>query len=384
MSNHRWVVECVIFIVIAGFFLGAIWLFYCLMRSPSDACAYTVADWVCVLLQYAVFGAFGGFLTLLSRLDQDDAKTTKKKADATRQVANDFSYKVFVSSMGGIGGAYAYLFFLVYDDKLTEINLTELQMVKNCVSGVVAGFLGFALLRRIADSVDNKARADARVARRDAEQAKKVSETTSEDMKSRDELEASVRYGKQRRDRLEEDLAQWRETPEIKNAPDLLDRLTAKRKELSNTLEFQEDMDDLREKWEANKDHRSAAIVLSNMYADRGDYNAAVQILNETIPLVMAKTTLGSTRERRRATDDYLDLRWDRANNYAMLVRYGPAADRDANLQKMYDDVEVSLAQKPENVRLIDVPDEWFGNLVDAAKFKNLIETARQQADAKK
>jgi len=157
--------------VIGAFALGAFGMHWLDWRQGLHEAA--IADWAWILVQYAVSGAFGGFLLFLSYADGKEV--LQGGDDFCKDIRwCNVTFAAVHGCLGGVGGAYAWVFFLILNDKLTSANLDGFVSLKNCVSGVVAGFLGFAFLRTVAKTTENLTNAKEAGARAGSEAARQT------------------------------------------------------------------------------------------------------------------------------------------------------------------------------------------------------------------
>jgi hypothetical protein len=366
-SNRNWLIECAIVAVIVALAVGAICILYCLAHNPCDFCAYRVADWVWVLLQYGLAGAFGGFLTYLARFHlqgQDDPPANPSEKPASPRSFNAMT--VFVYCMGGVGGSYAILFFLTQSDKSTEIKMDSVTILKNIVTGIVAGFLGFPLLLRISESAEGllgKAKAAGGEAGARAAQAV----TKGLDNKTT-ALQKTI------------DMLRWLQHA-IRVALDLFDDLEAhKEVDPKRVQSIRGQLEDARQTF---PEDRIAAIVLANLYMYEEDYLKSVEIVSETLAVIEPQAQEQDETSRRIAIKNIADLLWNRANYLALLARKGDVAQRDSYKERMYADLERSLELASENVNDIEDPDDpQFGELVKEDRFAKLIAKYKKPAAA--
>ena len=313
------------------------------VAHPATWSEYTFEPWVWILVQYAASGAFGGLLLLFAQIELEDVLTS------THDGWSRFnSFAVAHCCVGGIGGAYAWLFILLFNGNIAgEISLEGVEILKNCTSGVVAGFIGFALLKHAANTLKKFADLEALA-------TKKAESATAE---------------------INKEIARLRERfSEMQNLEDAIRRARTFREKRGNHKtriktetpdeEFINIYRDLSNARRLFPEHRTAAIVLANLDFDRGRFDEAVRTVTECIEEV----TKHANDETRKVSDKNIaDLLYNRACYRAAKYGTAQATEKDAILNEILADLRRSVALSEENWDSINKDLQEGGDLYSLA-----------------
>lgn len=132
-------------------------------------------DWVLVLWIFAAAGAVGGVLSLFAMIDVVTlmAATTFQQWSAARVI--HMVLGTITAALGGVGGASAALFLYVADRRFRP-TMGDVDILAFVASGLIFGFVGFRVLRQVADGVlaqANRTLAAAAAAQRAATEAQR-------------------------------------------------------------------------------------------------------------------------------------------------------------------------------------------------------------------
>ena len=340
-SRLGWFGEVCIVVALVGTFALAVILISCCACS-SESGGREVADWVWVLLQFGLAGAVGGLLTLISQFNPMEVIGSKKNYACEANYWN-VALAMLISIMGGIGGAGAAMYFMSFNSKL-KIPENGLQILENCLTGFISGFIGFALLRQMAKSF---AKLTLSEEERDA-LARQAARTANEEQLNWRELEDCVQDAREIRKRQ-------------------LSATDAKFLDARRKLETE------RARFPEFKEHRRAAIVLANMYYDALDFAKAKGIVSETISAIEPQLTSETEATRQRARKNIADLLYNRACYSAKMVAANEST-RATLLPDLVADLDRSFELSPENVREAEAELTGdFNSVKDEQTFKNVI-----------
>jgi hypothetical protein len=132
--------------------------FVLIARASAPCCMFiaskapTDAYWPGVLLLLAVTGGFGGLLAVLGTMDIRAILTAKHiPVHSWQRLLMAASFGV----MGGVGGALASALLLVLDGKFDQPPKDK-EKILIAASGIIAGYIGFQVLKRLADRLDKQ------------------------------------------------------------------------------------------------------------------------------------------------------------------------------------------------------------------------------------
>jgi hypothetical protein len=303
--------------------------------------------WVAVIIQFAIPGAVGGLLTLLSQFNPKDVLTGKEDIAPTANYKNVW-LAGFLSVMGGVGGAGAAMYFMNVSSKL-KVPSNDLELLENCSVGFVSGFLGFAFLRQISNSFANWAKIKDEATEAAAKAAQAKIDQFAAMMEPRLELDDCLRRAQDVRRRVREGKLHSGDTDFV----DALRQLETARKPCL--------------------DHRSAAIVLANMYYDQKNYKKSVEVVSETIAVLEPQASAGNEKIRKITVTNIADLLFNRACYQAKLIKDEQDPTRKAALlQALINDLARSFDLSPKNAEEADT-DKDFADIKEDKDFKALI-----------
>ncbi len=155
VTLHWWkviaVVACVMVIstlvVVLSTWLAGHPPLYVTVTFPENGVSVVHHYWLFVLAVMVVCGAFGGMLAALSSLDISMLIQGRgQRIGKSHEVIG----ALLVGSVGGIGGAVAVLAIIVADGKLASPP-RDAEVLGLCALGITAGFVGFKLIKLLAN-----------------------------------------------------------------------------------------------------------------------------------------------------------------------------------------------------------------------------------------
>jgi hypothetical protein len=302
--------------VVINVFLAVLLLVFVLIWALKSAGEQTASEagspvWIGVLFLFGISGAVGGVLAALQLTSLPDLiKSSDNHWNKNRTI--NIAIALLISGLGGVGGAGSALFVMLLDGKIKDNTLTDTNKLTYVSTGLIAGFLGFSLLKKIAEAF---ARA-IQVKEEARDEAKKVVEVETQKLDARikaDELSNAVAQG----------LSAWySRKPKSRFFEEALNRLVDARKEAP--------------------DHRSAAIVLANLYQLKGDLPKSVETVTDTLRAMKERKTEND--------DDVAALLYNRTCYLAgLLEQTHDPAERTQLEQRVYDDLARSFELDPKN-----------------------------------
>lgn len=114
------------------------------------------AGWVQILLCFGIAGAFGGVLASIQHIDLPGLLSSSDRSRWTTDNLRNALLALSLGATGGIGGAGAALFVMLLDGKIKSPP-DDLGRLSAITSGLLGGFVGFQLLRRVAEQALNSA-----------------------------------------------------------------------------------------------------------------------------------------------------------------------------------------------------------------------------------
>jgi len=299
--------------------------------------------WVDTLLIFAFFGAFGGVLAAIQTTDVHKLmKLTEVRWGGWPRFFC-VALGLFISACGGIGGAIAGLLILLVDGKIQRTDLTDHDRLLYAGTGLVAGFIGFRLLKRVAERFDKV-----------MEAAEKKAEQTAERV-TEDKL-AQEHQKEMQRDLLTRSIGQGLIAAGGNVRPSEIDQ-AIRNLELARK-EFPRD--------------RTAIIVLARLYANqRRDLQTAIETLTHGLDAVQQQQT---TQQK-----DIADILYNRACYYFRLAKQTADEGEKARLiELMYTDLDRSFQLSSENIQDAH-QDTDFQDLKTDSRFAKLTKRPVQE-----
>jgi|GEM_PF-5167514 len=290
-------------------------------------------DWAQVVLCFGLPGAFGGILASVQHINLPGLLGSSENEHWTRDRARNVFLALLIGALGGVGGSGAALFVMLVDDKI-KFPMTEVARLSAITSGLLGGFVGFQLLKRVAEGALNPAaKAEAEQAGKKA--ASKVAKQVSDERAALNEalLEAMAALGN-------------RKSPKGKSAI----------REVTPTLE---------KLYAEYPDNRTAAIVLARLHRwGSGDYKKGIEVLT-----TCHKAMLDGKDDRAR---DIAAVLFNRACYWCQLssaANNPNAADEKANC---YKDLEAAIKSNAK-VAADAADDDDFDPIKREERFKTLL-----------
>ena len=309
-----------------------------LIRSFSSS---TNPIWVEVLLLFGVSGAFGGILAAIQLARIPNLFKSSEYIWQMWRPAN-VALALLASAFGGVGGAGAAMYVMLLVGKIAKGSLEDLDRLTYVSTGLLAGFLGFSLLKKVAEGFGDALRL------RDVED--KVDQERKERL--RNELATAVNLG-----RAAQNTKKPPTPEELATVNAAVEALTRMRKE------FPAD--------------RSAAQILGWLLANRLEQRLqnAIEVLDSAVA-ALAEGGLQDSKDCAR-------LMYNRAcyhYRFAMDQTLAEAARAD-HKRRMYEDLARVLRIEPAMAgkALADTAGD-FVNVLGEDQFRRL--TAQPPANA--
>lgn len=299
--------------------------------------------WIEVLWYLCVPGAFGGILAVLRPvaiglgMDLDVADGLRRHHGVRVPSISALCWRMILGALAGIGGSLAFVGVLALDGKFRAAPQNE-DILLFCSAGVISGFLGFKLLVRLSNNLEEQLRhlADRQAAKEatDVEQTLRIKEQS---------LRLAVSNGYYVANSLREDAPERSDPEAVEDAIKVLEEARS-----------------------AHRSHRPAAMILGRLYRARNDEAAddllkGIEVLTDALA---AKSAEGTGEDK-----DAADILYNRACYYALLF----AKDgNQANKNSCLSDLEKSVKLLPKNAQHAK-EDSDFDPVKESEKFKSLI-----------
>ncbi len=270
--------------------------------------------WIEILILMIIAGAFGGLLDVLQLID---IRKLIEQGGPILSSKRRFAGALCLGCTGGAGGSLAMLFVVAATAKLDTSDSAPNRLMLISL-GVVSGFLGYRVLRSVAQRVEKQIQeVEARTDRKIQESVARVEATTEKKIAEnamRAEYFEAVNLGLL--------------VAENRNAP-----LSANLEAISRLEEFVKQA----------PDDRQASIILSNIYAKTEDYDKAIKILTDLINVLETK---GPGRKM-----DVGDALYNRACMLNLMAdKHSEDTQRRQELrQKTFEDLESAVQLSPLN-----------------------------------
>lgn len=112
--------------------------------------------WTQIILCFGLAGAFGGILASIQHINLPSLLASSENEHWTRERMCNVVLALLIGAMGGVGGAGAALFVMLVDSKI-KVPPDDLGRLSAITSGLLGGFVGFQLLKRVAEQALNPA-----------------------------------------------------------------------------------------------------------------------------------------------------------------------------------------------------------------------------------
>jgi tetratricopeptide (TPR) repeat protein len=272
--------------------------------------------WIEILILMAMSGMFGGVLDVLQLIDikkliEQDARVLLSK--------RRFVGALLLGAVGGAGGAIAMLFVIVATAKLNTKPEPENRLMLISL-GMVSGFLGYRVLRSVAQRVEKQ------IQEVETRAAKKIDESAAR-------VEASTTQ------KIEETADRLQRETEYSKAITLGFMIAEKGDAIPSDTDTA--ISGLKRILEREPDNRQAGIVLSNIYRKLGGNNEALRVLS-----ALTQSLEGKTARQK----DLADSLYNRACLYNSMANQEKNELRIQELRnKAYEDLERSIRLSPIN-----------------------------------
>lgn len=285
------------------------------LLGKHDTCAPSV--WVSILLLFIFSGAFGGVLAAIQLAKIPELFRSSEYIWKLWRPPN-VALAVVVSALGGVGGALAALFVMILGGQLRNKPFGDEEKLLYIATGVIAGFLGFRFLGKVADKLDQQMLDDMEAKIRKDTLAK------AEQARKQAELQTAIALGR---------LVQSMRVPltdQDKNS-----RAAAVRALEASIRDFPTD--------------RQANIILGWIFAHRIHFNNPRRGIDILTSALEARSAAGMSPDKDQA--DFLYNRACYFYRWAFLDGTS-AADRDAAKRDMYRDLRESIRITPANAEV--------------------------------
>ncbi len=259
-------------------------------------------DAIFIIVVMCISGVFGGILNVLQDID---IRKLVQEGDRAISSVPRFVAGLVLGGFRGSGGAIAMLFLLAVADKLPT-TATSKNIVILFSLGVVSGFIGYRLLRRVAASVE-----------------KQIEEAVGRTEKKIEEVEDRVDKDVRLADAL-----RWGE-------------ITAER-EVVLPSDLRAPIEDLEEVRREMPSESQVGIMLGRLYVEKSDdVRKGIRVLSEVLE---AKKKEGADKDEYAA-----DLLYNRACYFNLIANKASGPEKNELKEKAYEDLEASIRLAPEN-----------------------------------
>jgi tetratricopeptide (TPR) repeat protein len=286
--------------------------------------------WVQILLCFGMSGAFGGILASMQLANLPDLLRSAQADHWSLPRIFNVALALVISAFGGIGGASAALFVMLLDGKIKQ-NLDDISRLTYVTSGLLAGFVGFQLLKRVAEGFAQALNAAKDVAGKEASRI-------VEPLQKRAELFEAITEGMV--------ALQNKESVRKETIQEAIARLESIRKDFP--------------------ENRRAAILLGRLYRHcMNDLQRAVEVLSD------AKR--GMDEKQNTKPDDEAAVLFNRACYNCLLSNNATTPlEKEELKNKGYADLELACKISPQNASQA-ATDADFGCIREEEKFRQLM-----------
>lgn len=256
--------------------------------------------WLGTILIFLTGGSAGGIVAHIQKLDG-------APIFGRLSLDDEVTRSLIVSATGGVGGAFAAMFIMVLDGKISKEHtpsLTDYTILAFISTSFVSGYLGFRFLKSVAERFE--------VLNAAKNEAKKVAEERVDQYLERSRA-------------IEEALRQYENAPQEKDVVAAVVKMTEVHSRFS--------------------DDRHIAIKLARHHRQKGNLSGAITILKVTIEAIRDTGQSDAVSAKNIA-----DLLYNRACYNCLLAGNETQDSRKAFYKKTaYTDLKESIRLSPEN-----------------------------------
>jgi tetratricopeptide (TPR) repeat protein len=282
-----------------------------------------------------ISGAFGGILDVLQIIDIRRLVTQSEPIISSYR---RFFIGLILGAIGGIGGGMAMLFTLIATSKLNTANTPENTLMFLSL-GTISGFLGYKILRNVAQRVDKQIQEAEQRTEKKIDQA--IATTVEKIEKAEDNVHKELNY----------------------HHIVALSLFVIGQPNPPSTL-IRQSIIDLEDILKRTPNDRQASIILSNAYAKEKNYKKSIEVLTNLIKLL---ESAGNLR-----IEDIGDALYNRACiRSEMLLKINDESEVEKLKKEIYTDLQKSFQLVPSNKEEAKA-DPDFENLINEEEFKRL------------